>query len=76
VTRRPYITPGGIRVCGTDREPTPQLLAAVDELAAAAIRAEETRRAALSPEQRAAEDTRRAEGAARLSRIRHRARGD
>lgn len=67
------VTPGGVRVCGT-RAPTDADLAAVDELAAAVIRHEEARRAALTPEQRAADDARRAEGAARLARLQARAR--
>ena len=72
--RRAYITPGGSRVCNTDRPPSAEALGAVDELAAAVIRAEERRRAALSPVELAAEDAHRAEGRARLRRLRDRAR--
>lgn len=68
-------TPGGIRVCG--HEPlTDEELAAVDALADAAVRMEEKRLAALSPEERAAEERKRAEGHARLRRLQQSARED
>lgn len=69
------VTPGGIRVCG-HAPLTAEELDAVDQLADAACRMEERRLAALSPEERAAEDARRAEGAARLRRLQQRARED
>jgi hypothetical protein len=62
-----YVTPGGVRLCRVTKPPTA-------ELAAAVIRAEESRRAALTPEERAAEDAHRAEGRARLARLQARAR--
>lgn len=71
--RSTQVTPGGIRVCG--RKPlTGEELAAVDELAALVWQQEEVRYAALTPEQRAAEDKHRAEGVARLARIQARVR--
>jgi hypothetical protein len=69
-----YVTPGGVRLCRVTKPPTAEAMAAVDELAAAVIRAEESRRAALTPEERAAEDAHRAEGRARLARLQARAR--
>jgi hypothetical protein len=73
VSRSLQVTPGGIRVCG--HEPlTDDELAAVDELADAACRLEERRRAALSPAELAAEDERRAAGRARLRRLQEGAR--
>jgi hypothetical protein len=73
--RSTQVTPGGIRVCG--HQPlTAEELAAVDELARLVSIAEERRRAALSPEERAAEDARRAESAARLRCLQERARRD
>ncbi len=73
--RSVQITPGGIRVCG--RAPlTAEELSAVDQLAEIVREQEEARRARLSPEERAAEDTRRAEGAARLRRLQRSARED
>lgn len=59
-------------VCGA-RDASPEALRALAELARAAIRAEDARRAALDPAERAAEDARRAEGRTRLDRIRRRA---
>jgi hypothetical protein len=71
--RSTQFTPGGIRVCG--RAPlTPAELDALDQLAALVVTGEENRRAALAPEQRDAEDAKRAEGQARLRRFQQRAR--
>jgi len=72
--RSTQFTPGGIRLCGT-REASPEVLAAVDELAAAVIRAEEARRAALSAEERSAEDARRKAAADRIAERTARLRG-
>ena len=72
--RSTQFTPGGIRLCGT-WEASPEVLAAVDELAAAVIRAEETRRAALSAEERSAEDARRKAAADRIAERTARLRG-
>jgi hypothetical protein len=71
---RAYVTPGGVRLCRVTKPPAPEAMAAVDELAAAVIAADEARRAALTPEQLAAEDAHRAEGRARLARLQARAR--
>jgi hypothetical protein len=71
--RSTQLTPGGIRVCG--RAPlTAEELDALDQLADAVRRGEEIRRAALTDEERTAEDTKRAEGQARLRRAQKRAR--
>lgn len=59
-------------VCGA-RDASPEALRALSELARAAIRAENVRRAALPIAERVAEDARRREGRARLDRIRRRA---
>lgn len=73
VVRSLQVTPGGIRVCG--RQPlTDAELGAVDELADLAVRAEDRRRAALSPQARAADDEQRAAGRARLRRLQRLAR--
>jgi hypothetical protein len=71
--RSTQITPGGIRVCGT-QPLTAEELAAVDALPELVRRAEEERRAALTPAELAAEDARRVEGAARLTRLQRHAR--
>jgi hypothetical protein len=71
--RSTQITPGGIRVCGTQPLTTEEL-AAVDALPELVRRAEEERRAALTPAELAAEDARHAEGAARLTRLQRHAR--
>ena len=55
--RTTQVTPGGIRVCGR-AELTAEELSAVDQLADIVREREDARRAALSPEERAAEDTR------------------
>lgn len=55
--RTTQVTPGGIRVCGTG-ELTADELAAVDALGDWVKEREEARYAALSPEERAAEDER------------------
>lgn len=55
--RTTQVTPGGIRVCG-HQTLTVEELAAVDELAEWVRTTEDNRRAALSPEERSAEDTR------------------
>jgi len=73
--RSTQVTPGGIRVCGTQAL-TPEELSALDELARLVQVAEENRRAALLPEERAAEDAERAAAQARLRRTQERARGD
>lgn len=73
--RSVQVTPGGIRICGRE-ELTAEELAAVDTLADLACQAEDRRRAALTPAQRAAEDGRRAEGQARLRRLQGRAQED
>jgi hypothetical protein len=75
MARTTQFTPGGIRVCGAKPAP-PEVLAALDELAAAVIRAEEARRAALPPAERAEEARRRAAGQERLARLQRRARED
>lgn len=71
--RTTQVTPGGIRVCG--KQPlTAEELSAVDEVADLARRQHEARRAALSPEERAAEDRRVSEGQERLRRLQRHAR--
>lgn len=62
--------------CGVPTDAPPGTWEALADLARAAIRMEEQRRAHLTPEQRATEDNHRAEGRARLDRIRRRAAAD
>jgi hypothetical protein len=59
--------------CGVPKDAPAEVWSALEEVARAAIRSEEARRAALSPTVREAEDVRRVEGLARLERIRRRA---
>lgn len=66
--RSTQVTPGGIRVCGT-QELSAEELSALDELAEWVRTAEDNRRAALTPEERAAEDTRRQAAEERRARL-------
>jgi hypothetical protein len=66
--RTTQVTPGGIRVCGR-AELTAEELSAVDQLADIVCEQEEARRAALSPEERAAEDARRQAAEERRARL-------
>lgn len=61
--------------CGVPDDAPPEVWRALAEVARAAVRAEDARRAALSAPERAAEDARAAEAAARLVRVRRRLRG-
>ncbi len=66
--RSVQVTPGGIRVCG-QAALTPEELSAVDQLADIVRQQEDTRRAALTPEERAAEDLRQQEAEERRARL-------
>lgn len=66
--RSTQVTPGGIRVCG-HQALTVEELSAVDELAEWVRTAEDNRRAALTPEERSAEDARRQAAEERRARL-------